>query len=56
MLDPWIIEEIQRREDKRRREREAIQIELPLCDERPEDDVPSKHSDAPKRGVAIMDM
>ena len=30
MLDPWIIEEIRRREEERRRDQEAGRVELPL--------------------------
>ncbi len=58
MLDPWIIEEIRRREDERRREREACRIELPLHNEAPVDrskfDRSSK--DQPKRGVVVIDI
>ena len=55
MLDPWIIEEIRRREDQRRRERDACQIELPLYDEHLEESN-KNHHDEPKRGVVIMDL
>lgn len=57
MLDPWIIEEIRRREEERRRDSEA-RIELPL-------ESPHYHdSDRPRppedegdqRGVVIIDL
>lgn len=56
MLDPWIIEEIRRREDQRRRERDACRIELPLYDEHLEEAEPHKEHEEPKRGVVIMDL
>lgn len=57
MLDPWIIEEIRRREDQRRRERDACQIELPLYDEHLEESSQQKeHNEEPKRGVIVMDL
>ena len=55
MLDPWIIEEIRRREDQRRRERDACQIELPLYDEHLEEST-KEHSEEPSRGVVVMDI
>ncbi len=54
-LEPWIIEEIER-EERRRREQDRPQPQLPL-DEPPPDwkpDVPEKHDDDPKRGVVII--
>lgn len=57
MLDPWIIEEIRRREDQRRRERDACQIELPLYDEHLEESSQQKErNEEPKRGVVVMDL
>ena len=55
MLDPWIIEEIRRREDQRRRERDACQIELPLHEEHL-DEVEKPEQHEPQRGVVTMDM
>jgi hypothetical protein len=57
MLDPWIIDEIRRREDQRRREQDACQIELPLYEEHLEESTQKKdHSDEPQRGVVVMDL
>ena len=56
MLDPWIIEEIRRREEDRRREQEG-RLELPL--EQPpyrENQVPAPATDDSERGVTIIDM
>ncbi len=55
MLDPWIIEEIRRREEEERQERQRPVIELPL--ERPPHPVPQgKPEDAgEERGVVIVD-
>lgn len=63
MLDPWIIEEIIRREreEQRRREQEERRIELPL--QRPHDDsspgikVPTPTPDHDHdRGVTVIDI
>ena len=57
MLDPWIIDEIRRREDQRRRDQDARQIELPLYDEHLEESSHKKdQNDEPKRGVVVMDI
>jgi hypothetical protein len=61
MLDPWIIEEIRRREEERRRQESGQRpvIELPISDPRPETE--GKPTDGkpgesdPPRGVAIID-
>ena len=57
MLDPWIIEEIRRREEERRRDREANRVELPLESPKYHDRgnpvPPAEDSD---RGVVIIDM
>jgi hypothetical protein len=56
MLDPWIIEEILRREDERRRDQERSRIEIPV--DRP----PPQYQDTPTpagekdRGVVIIDI
>ena len=57
MLDPWIIEEIRRKEEERKRERPTIQPEIDQPpDER--DAPPTKHPDDPEegnnRGVVII--
>lgn len=57
MLDPWIIEEIRRREEDKRREG-ATQVELPL--EQPLwESEPSRRKDDEKkreRGVVVIDL
>ncbi len=57
MLDPWIIDEIRRREDQRRREQDACQIELPLYEEHLEE-LPQNRDqhEEPKRGVVVIDL
>ena len=62
MLEPWIIDEIRRREEERRRE-DRPQLELPLPAEREwreEDDFGDAHNRqgdrAPERGVVIIGM
>lgn len=59
MLEPWIIEEIRRREEERNRERESRVLELPLYDERRSDDerpATNDNEEKPSRGVVVMDM
>jgi hypothetical protein len=58
MLDPWIIDEIIRREQEKRQEQERARIEAPLhppryrdTDQRPV--APSEDSD---RGVVVIDI
>lgn len=56
MLDPWIIEEIRRREDERRRE-EHGRLEVPLESPRyREREVPTPAEDESDRGVVIIDL
>ena len=58
MLEPWIIEEIRRREDERNRERDA-RLELPLYEERWSDDTPvqkERKEEQPSRGVVVIDL
>ncbi|MEZ4359931.1 MAG: hypothetical protein R3B48_07095 [Kofleriaceae bacterium] len=56
MLDPWIIEEILRREEDKRRE-ERVRIDLPLdaprSTEKPS--IPPK-SEEGERGVVVIDI
>lgn len=53
MLDPWIIEEIRKREDRQRRD-EQPEIWVPL--EEPEaDDQVAPREEKPERGVVIVD-
>ncbi|HLU68288.1 MAG TPA: hypothetical protein VKZ63_18520 [Kofleriaceae bacterium] len=57
MLDPWIIEEIRRREEERRRDQEAGRVELPL--ESPqyhERGTPAPPAEESERGVTIIDL
>jgi len=58
MLDPWIIEEILRREEERRRETERPRIEAPL--ERPRRETDPAEANPPKtgeeRGVVVIDI
>jgi hypothetical protein len=57
MLDPWIIEEIRRREEEERRERERPLLEIPL--DMPPYPPPSntgkQPDDGTERGVVIVD-
>jgi hypothetical protein len=63
MLEPWIIDEIRRREEERRRG-ERSQLELPVPDrptspeDRPGSDAgdEDKHDPETKRGVVIIAM
>jgi hypothetical protein len=55
MLDPWIIEEILKKEEERRREHERERPELPVDqyrDERPA----VTPAPEPERGVMIIDI
>jgi hypothetical protein len=57
MLDPWIIEEIRRREEERRRDREAGRVELPLESPKYHDrGSPGAPAEESERGVVIIDM
>lgn len=56
MLDPWIIEEIRRREDEQRREREACRIELPLYEDRCDEVPAQEHNETTDRGVTVIDL
>ena len=58
MLEPWIIDQIRRREEERRYG-ERPQLELPVPDRMPlPEDRPDDEQDEPetKRGVAIIAM
>lgn len=57
MLDPWIIEEIKRREDERRREEgKSVVIELPVEESIPSGDgEKGKVDDEVPRGVTVID-
>jgi hypothetical protein len=60
MLDPWIIEEILRREEDRRREQEGSRIEAPLERPRYRETDPAMPKPAPTedtgRGVVTIDI
>jgi hypothetical protein len=59
MLDPWIIEEIRRREDERRRDRDKFgRLDLPLeSPHQREREKPSPPAEEEgERGVVIIDM
>ena len=55
MLDPWIIEEILRREEEQRRRDQERRIELPLDAPRPTQAIPSP-TPGEERGVAVIDI
>ncbi len=56
MLDPWIIEEIRRREQERRERQQPVVIELPLHGPVGEANERVKPAnDDPPRGVAIIE-
>ena len=63
MLEPWIIEQIRRREEEERRRQEQPRLEIPVRDDRWKRDRPEDEEDEEKkdreegnRGVVIIDM
>jgi hypothetical protein len=61
MLDPWIIEEILKKEEERRREQERGRAELPLPPDRYRDSerpavTPPREQETDERGVMIIDI
>lgn len=63
MLEPWIIEQIRRREEEERRRQERPRLDIPLRDERwkperegDEGDDEDKDRDKGDRGVLIIDI
>jgi hypothetical protein len=59
MLDPWIIEEILKKEEELRREQERIPAELPVPQRRPdtgERSVVTPPQSEGERGVMIIDI
>ncbi len=58
MLDPWIIEEILKKEEERRRESERGRIELPIERHRTDLDRPAvtPPREEGERGVMIIDI
>lgn len=59
MLDPWIIEEIRRREEEQRRIDQRPVIEMPIHGPRPEDrgeqGKPATDDEGP-RGITVIDL
>ena len=55
MLDPWIIEEIRRREEEERN-RERPHVEMPKYDAPPDTRERSKPEEENPRGVTIIDI
>jgi hypothetical protein len=53
MLDPWIIEEIRRREERDQREEQPV-LEIPM-DEPKDEDQQVREEDKVERGVVIVD-
>ena len=61
MLEPWIIDQIRRREEEERRRGDRPQLELPVPEtpeDKPENDAGDDEKDDPenKRGVVIIAM
>jgi len=57
MLDPWIIEEILKKEEERRRESERGRAEVPVPPRRDSNEQPSvTPQDEAERGVMIIDI
>ena len=61
MLEPWIIEQIRRREEEERRRHERPRLDIPARDERwkPEHEEDKDKDGEPEesdRGVVIIDM
>lgn len=61
MLEPWIIEQIRRREDEERRRNERPLLELPIPEDLPPEQDGSEYDqvpipDEPRRGVEIISM
>ena len=59
MLEPWIIEQIRRREEEERRRQERPRLDIPARDERwkPEhQEDPEEEPEESDRGVVIIDM
>lgn len=57
MLEPWIIEEIRRREEDERRRNQRPQLEVPIWpEEGPGADTDDRGDEEPQRGVVIIGM
>ncbi len=57
MLDPWIIEEIRRREEAERHDRERPHLEIPMeMPHYPSTDTRPEPPPGEERGVVILDL
>ena len=56
MLDPWIIEEILKKEEALRKEQEGPRPELPVYRPPPHETSVTPASEEPQRGVMIIDI
>lgn len=56
MLDPWVIEEIKRREEERRREHEHRRVEIPVYAPVPDSDAAQPPKEDTERGVVVIDL
>jgi len=58
MLDPWIIEEIRRREEEKRREDNVQRIRVPMerPDQRDSKTPKTPPAEEPGRGVTVIDL
>jgi hypothetical protein len=59
MLDPWIIEEILKKEEERRREQERGRVEVPVDTYRDSEQpkvTPAPTQEESERGVMIIDI
>ncbi len=56
MLDPWVIEEIKRREEERRREHERGRVEIPIYAPVHEGDEARPPKEDSDRGVTVIDL
>ena len=57
MLDPWIIEEILKKEEEQRRESERGRVEVPIDRHRPDDrPAVTPPREEGERGVVIIDI
>jgi hypothetical protein len=54
MLDPWIIEEIRRREERDQREERPV-LEIPMDEPEEDGDQQVREEDKVERGVIIVD-
>ena len=55
MLDSWIIEELKKREESLKREREALYVELPVYAD-PSTDPKTREVEESQRGIVVIDI